>query len=389
GQPLLGLPGVGGQHPGEEVPHPQDLLGLDLDVAGLPLHPAERLVQEHPGVGQGEPLAPGPGGQQDGGGRCGLAEAEGGHVRLDVLHRVVDGEQRGDVAAGRVDVQVDVLVRLLRLQEQQLGAHQVGHGVVDGGAEEDDPFLQQPGVQVVRPLPAVGRLDHGGHQVVGGPEPVVLHAGHSSASPSVASPWSTRSAPSAVPPALSPPVPSAPSPSAPSSSASPAPSSAPWSTDNRSRDTGLPSSSTTSTWSSNQVRAFALRCSERTAAVRPAWASWSRSWSTVTSIRLAIAASSVSSSSSVTSRASASASARSPRSAFTDWWASPRMPATRSSPVWPVAPRNWSMLIRCSSRRWLRSWTRWLTSWSTSTSGTSASSTSSTSDARALSRRAI
>ena len=72
-----------------------------------------------------------PGRQQHGRRRGRLAEAEGRHVGLDELHGVVDGEQGGDVAARRVDVEVDVLVRLLGLQEEQLGADQVGHRVVD------------------------------------------------------------------------------------------------------------------------------------------------------------------------------------------------------------------------------------------------------------------
>ena len=42
-----------------------------------------------------------------------------------VLHRVVDREERRDVAAGRVDVDVDVLLLVLGLEEQHLGADQV------------------------------------------------------------------------------------------------------------------------------------------------------------------------------------------------------------------------------------------------------------------------
>ncbi len=41
-----------------------------------------------------------------------------------------------DVAARAVDVDGDVLVGILRLQVQQLCNDQVGHLVVDGGAQE-------------------------------------------------------------------------------------------------------------------------------------------------------------------------------------------------------------------------------------------------------------
>ena len=51
-----------------------------------------------------------PRGEDHRGGRGGLPEADGRHVGLDELHRVVDGEEPGDLAAGRVDVDRDVLV---------------------------------------------------------------------------------------------------------------------------------------------------------------------------------------------------------------------------------------------------------------------------------------
>jgi hypothetical protein len=43
----------------------------------------------------------------------GFLDPTGGHVGLDVLHGVVDGEQRRDIAAPRVDLQVDVLLEQL------------------------------------------------------------------------------------------------------------------------------------------------------------------------------------------------------------------------------------------------------------------------------------
>ena len=101
--------------------------------------------------GQGQALARRAGRQQHGGGRGGLPEADRGDVGLDVLHRVVDGEQRGDVATGGVDVDVDVLVGVLGLEVQQLGADQVGDRVVDRRAQEDDVLLEQPASRGRRP----------------------------------------------------------------------------------------------------------------------------------------------------------------------------------------------------------------------------------------------
>ena len=102
------------------------------------------------------------GGQQHGGRRRGLADAHRRHRRPQELHRVVDGEERGHVAAGAVDVEVDRPVRVLPLEEQQLGDDQVGHAVVERGAEEHDPVAQQPRPDVVGPLAAGGALEDGG-----------------------------------------------------------------------------------------------------------------------------------------------------------------------------------------------------------------------------------
>ena len=140
---------------------------ISMSVA-WPAAAAPRLVEQHPGVREGQALARRARRQQHGRGRGRLPEADRGDVGLDVLHGVVDREQRRDVAAGRVDVDVDVLVGVLRLEVQQLGAHQVGDRVVDRRAQEDDVVLEQPRVEVEGPLAPVGLLDDRGDQVVVG-----------------------------------------------------------------------------------------------------------------------------------------------------------------------------------------------------------------------------
>ncbi len=78
-----------------------------------------------------------------------------------MLHGVVDGEHPGHLPAGGVDVEGDVLARVLGLEVQELGEHEVGDDVVDGRAEEDDAVLEQSGVEVVGPLAATRALEHG------------------------------------------------------------------------------------------------------------------------------------------------------------------------------------------------------------------------------------
>ena len=143
---------------------------ISISVA-WPWAPPRGLVDHDPGVGQGEALALGAGGQQVGAHGGALADAVGDDVVLHELHGVVDGQARGDAAAGAVDVDLDVLVRVLALEEEHLGHDGVGHVVVDGGAQEDDVVLQQARVDVVAALAAGRLLDDDGGIVAAGHGP--------------------------------------------------------------------------------------------------------------------------------------------------------------------------------------------------------------------------
>ena len=136
-----------------------DLAGVDLDVGGLALEAAGDLVDQDLGVGQRHALAGGAARQQQRAHAHRDADADRLHVGLDELHRVVDREAGVDAAAGRVDVEADVLVGVLGLEVQELGDDQVGDVLRDGRAEEDDALVEQPGVDVERALPAGGLLD--------------------------------------------------------------------------------------------------------------------------------------------------------------------------------------------------------------------------------------
>ena len=107
-------------------------------------------------VGQGNALAPGTGGQQERAHAGSHADADGGHVALDILHRVVDRHAGRHTAAGGVDIELDVLVGVLGLEEQKLRDDQARGRVVDLLAEEDDTVFQQAGENVVGALAAVG-----------------------------------------------------------------------------------------------------------------------------------------------------------------------------------------------------------------------------------------
>ena len=65
-------------------------------------------------------------------------DADGGHVALDVLHGVVNREACRNRAAGAVDIELNVSVRILRLQKQHLRNDQAGGTIRYLLAEKDD-----------------------------------------------------------------------------------------------------------------------------------------------------------------------------------------------------------------------------------------------------------
>jgi hypothetical protein len=94
------------------------------------------------------------------------ADGVGADVAGEELHRVINRETCGDAAAGAVDVNVDVFLRVLHLEEQKLGDDDIGDVIVDGGAEENDAVLQQARVDVISALHTAFRFDDGRHDVV-------------------------------------------------------------------------------------------------------------------------------------------------------------------------------------------------------------------------------
>src|SRR5213080_2832483 len=162
---LEALPGVLDQDVVHLLAQPDDLARLDVDVGRLALHPAERLVDHDTGVGQREALALGSRREEPRGHAGRLPHAQGRHLGLDVLHGVVDREAGGHRAPRRVDVHVDVLLRVLGLEEEELGHDQVGEVVPDRGTQDHDPVAQEARVDVVGPLAATGLLDDDGNEI--------------------------------------------------------------------------------------------------------------------------------------------------------------------------------------------------------------------------------
>ena len=90
------------------------------------------------GIGQAEPFPMAALGQQHGRhGSC-LPHAYGHDVRPDEGHGVQNGQAGRDRAAGRVNVNRNILFGVLRFQEKQLGDDQIGDLVVDRRPQKND-----------------------------------------------------------------------------------------------------------------------------------------------------------------------------------------------------------------------------------------------------------
>src|SRR5580658_10328645 len=77
----------------------ENVLGMPLDVGGLTLESAGRLMNHDSRIGQREARSLLPGGEQKRAHRRRLPDAHRRYLRADELHRIVDREPRGDDAA--------------------------------------------------------------------------------------------------------------------------------------------------------------------------------------------------------------------------------------------------------------------------------------------------
>lgn len=145
----------------------KDFLGLNANIGRLALGSAQRLVNHDPGVGQAVSFPFCSGSKQNGSHAGGLSDAVGVHLTADVLHRVVNGQARGDVTAWGVNIDADVFFGVLHLQEEKLSDDRVGHAVINRRANEDNPIFEEAGVDIVGALSTPRLFNDARDKVVG------------------------------------------------------------------------------------------------------------------------------------------------------------------------------------------------------------------------------
>jgi len=113
-------------------------------------------MEHDPRAGQGEPLAFAAAGEQHRGAAGRLADAVRADRAGQHLHRVVDRERRGHVAAWRIDVKVNVLAGGSRSANRAAFiTTSLALPVVNLALEKHDAVFQQQIAQCELPLPLV------------------------------------------------------------------------------------------------------------------------------------------------------------------------------------------------------------------------------------------
>jgi hypothetical protein len=59
---------------------------------------------------------------------------------------------------------VDVLFRILHLEEEELRDHEIGDVIIDARADENDAILEESRINIVAALTATGLFDNDGNE---------------------------------------------------------------------------------------------------------------------------------------------------------------------------------------------------------------------------------
>jgi hypothetical protein len=70
-----------------------------------------------------------------------MSHADCRDIRFDILHGVIDSQSRGRYTTWGIEVQVNVLIRVLGLQKEHLRYDDIGHVILDLLSHKDDPIL--------------------------------------------------------------------------------------------------------------------------------------------------------------------------------------------------------------------------------------------------------
>ena len=133
---------------------------MDLHIRCLTLRAAERLMDHDLGIRQRNALALRAGREQECAHGRSHADADGGNVTLDILHGVIDRHAVCDAAAGAVDIELNVLIGILRFEIEHLRDDQTCRRCVDFFREHNDAVVEQARENIIRTFAAAGLFNN-------------------------------------------------------------------------------------------------------------------------------------------------------------------------------------------------------------------------------------
>lgn len=155
-----GLSAVLGKDAVQFFAQAEDLSRMDLDLGRLSLYAAQRLVDHDIRMREGIAFALRTGGQEDSRHAGAGSDTDGGNIRMDILHRIIDRKAGGHDAAGAVDVKMDIFRRVFGFQKEKLRNDDIGHMVFNLAVKEYDAVLQKAGINIIGALSASGLFDN-------------------------------------------------------------------------------------------------------------------------------------------------------------------------------------------------------------------------------------
>jgi hypothetical protein len=123
-------------------------------------------MNEDTGGRKGETLPGAAAGKEKGGHARRLTEAYRLDVGLDVLNCIVNRKTCRNAPSGRVDVEIYISLRVLRLKEKELSDHEIGSHVENFPVEKDDPVFQETGIDIIGTFPRARVLHDYGNKSI-------------------------------------------------------------------------------------------------------------------------------------------------------------------------------------------------------------------------------
>jgi len=93
-------------------------------------------------VGQSKALAVSSGSQEESPHTGSQAHTNGRNGAFDIVHCIINRHTCGNGTAGAIDIETDILFRIIGFQKQHLGNDQICYRVVNGTAKKNDTILQ-------------------------------------------------------------------------------------------------------------------------------------------------------------------------------------------------------------------------------------------------------